>query len=73
MTAVTSTTTEQKLNRTRTSKSKWNAILPHNNDSSDFNNHRDCNQQLQMHLTDNKKVHGVRLQYVSSAIQQNPD
>jgi hypothetical protein len=60
---------EQKLNNTRTSKSTWNAILPHNDESGDFNNRRDRNQRLQMHLTENKKEHGVRLQYVSSAIQ----
>ena len=68
---------ETKLNNTRTSKSKWNAILPDNDDSGDpnnddsdhFNNRRDCNQRFQMHLTDTKKEHGVRLQYVSSAIR----
>ena len=64
---------EKKLNTTRTSKSNWTAILPDNDDSGDFNNRRDCKQRFQMHMTNTKREHGVRLQYVSSAIQQNPD
>ena len=60
---------EKMLNRTRTSKSNWTAILPDNDDSGHFNNRRDCQQRFQMHMTNTKTEHGVRLQYMSSAIR----